>query len=49
MARDTDQDWLEYGEFEPYYGVLTHERFLRANLTPDVLEEFWQSGRENVR
>jgi len=49
MARDTDQDWIEYGEFEPYYGVLTHERFLRANLTPEILEEFWQTGRDDVR
>lgn len=48
MARDTDEDWLHFGEFEPYYGVLTHERFLRAHLTPDALEEFWQTGREEV-
>ncbi len=46
--RDTDQDWKHYGELEPYYGVLTHERFLRANLTPEVLEEFWQTGRDDI-
>lgn len=46
--RDTDQDWQHYGEFEPYFGVLSHERFLRANLTPEVLEEFWQTGRADI-
>lgn len=48
-ARDTDEDWLHYGEFEPYYGVLTHDRFLRANLTPEILAEFWQAGRNDVQ
>jgi SAM-dependent methyltransferase len=47
--RDTDEDWLHYGTFEPYYGVLTHDRFLRANLTSEALEEFWQAGRDDVR
>jgi len=47
--RDTDRDWQHYGAFEPYYGVLTHERFLRANLTPETLEEFWASGRVTVQ
>lgn len=46
--RETDEDWRFYGEFEPYYGVLTHDRFLRANLTPESLEEFWQSGRADI-
>lgn len=43
--KDTDTDWKEYGDFEPYYGVLTHDRFLRKNLTDEVLEEFWDTGR----
>lgn len=46
--RDTDDDWKQYGEFEPYYGVLSHERFKRANLTNESLNEFWDSGRYDV-
>jgi SAM-dependent methyltransferase len=49
MSRDTDRDWQHYGAFEPYYGVLTHERFLRENLTDESLEEFWQAGRDDIR
>jgi SAM-dependent methyltransferase len=49
MMRDTDEDWRHYGAFEPYYGVLTHERFLRANLNAEALEEFWQTGRADVQ
>ena len=49
MARETDDDWRHYGSFEPYYGVLTHDRFLKANLTEDALEEFWQTGQDDVQ
>ena len=33
--RDTDNDWQIMGENEPYFGVLSHERFLRRNLTDE--------------
>jgi SAM-dependent methyltransferase len=48
MTRDTDRDWQHYGAFEPYYGVLTHERFLRENLTESALQEFWDAGRQDI-
>lgn len=42
--QDTDADWALLGEGEPYFAVLSDERFLRRNLTPETLEEFWKSG-----
>jgi SAM-dependent methyltransferase len=48
VMRDTDEDWVLYGQFEPYYGVLTHDRFLRANITPEARDEFWNSGRVDI-
>lgn len=42
--RDTDADWERIGLEEPYYGVLTHDRYLRKNIDEQALEEFWQSG-----
>lgn len=48
-VRNTDEDWQHYGAFEPYYGVLTHERFLRANLTDEALDEFWRTGQDDVQ
>lgn len=44
----TDRDWQAWGERDPYYGVLSHERFRRARLTPHALEEFFQLGRDEV-
>jgi SAM-dependent methyltransferase len=46
--RQTDLDWIQIGEDEPYHGVLSQERFLRRNLTPEILEEFWRGGEEEI-
>jgi SAM-dependent methyltransferase len=46
--RDTDMDWGQIGEQEPYFGVLTHERFLKTNMTDDDKAEFFQSGSVDI-
>jgi SAM-dependent methyltransferase len=43
-ARDTDADWRELGRSNPYWGVISHPDFLRENLTPERVEEFYASG-----
>jgi SAM-dependent methyltransferase len=48
MNRQTDDDWIRIGQDEPYHGVLSQERFLRRNLTPEILQEFWASGVEEM-
>lgn len=40
----TDRDWEKFGKKDPYFGVLTNERFKRENLTNDSREEFFNSG-----
>lgn len=46
--KDTDTDWAMLGEGEPFFGVLSAPRFLRANITPEALEEFWATGRNEM-
>ena len=46
--KDTDTDWAMLGEGEPFFGVLSAPRFLRANITPETLEEFWETGRADM-
>jgi SAM-dependent methyltransferase len=41
---NTDRIWEKYGILDPYYGVLTDERFKRSNLNSAVLAEFFKSG-----
>ena len=41
----TDNDWELWGARDPYFGVLTHERFRKDNLTDGRRQEFLETGR----
>lgn len=40
----TDADWEKLGKNDPYYGVLTHEKFRTRNIDQKALQEFFDSG-----
>jgi 2-polyprenyl-3-methyl-5-hydroxy-6-metoxy-1,4-benzoquinol methylase len=44
----TDKAWELWGRLDPYYGVVTDDKFKRANLNGNR-EEFFASGEEYVR
>jgi SAM-dependent methyltransferase len=44
----TDADWEHFGATEPYWAVLTDEKFKLAQLTPETIEEFYDSGEGQV-
>jgi SAM-dependent methyltransferase len=44
----SDDEWQTWGERDPYFGVLAHERFRRGQLTAAAREEFFASGREDL-
>jgi len=46
--RDTDRDWAIIGEEEPYFGVLTAERFKREHLDDEGRAEFFRSGETDI-
>lgn len=48
MVRDTSSDWVLIGESEPWYGVLSADKFRRANLTSEAVEEFYAQGRSEM-
>ena len=43
-----DRAYDRVGRTEPYYGVITLDRFLRANLDAAVLREFFETGEAQV-
>jgi 2-polyprenyl-3-methyl-5-hydroxy-6-metoxy-1,4-benzoquinol methylase len=43
-----ERDWRKWGNDNPYFGVLTAERFLNANLTNDSRREFFATGEQHV-
>jgi SAM-dependent methyltransferase len=48
LTDDSDAAWRRYGEVEPYFGVLTDERFRRTNLTEESLKDFFASGEHHL-
>lgn len=43
------KDWSTYGEVDPYYGVLSEDKYKKENLTEDDFEEFFETGNQYVR
>ena len=43
-----DRDWGQWGDENPYYGVLSHPKFLNDNLTDQVRDEFFETGTRHV-
>lgn len=48
MERDTDADWRKIGECEPFWGVLTNERFLRKRMNESAKRDFYATGAGDI-
>lgn len=48
LDRTTDSAWERYGREDPYFGVLTNERYRRARLTEAEKAEFFEGGTAHV-
>lgn len=46
---DSDKVWRSYGKKDPYFGVLTHDKFRDANMTNQNREEFFETGMRFVK
>lgn len=44
----TDKDWEKWGKSDPYFGVLSDNRFKGRKLESILSDEFYSSGRGNV-
>lgn len=45
---DTDREWERFGKNDPYFGVLTDDKFRTDKLTEENKEEFFRSGYERI-
>ncbi len=43
---DSDKAWREYGKKDPYFGVLTHDKYRDANLNDEHRKEFFETGNK---
>lgn len=46
--RRSDTAWEQFGEQDPYFGVLSHDRFRQASREGAAREEFFASGEAHV-
>jgi SAM-dependent methyltransferase len=44
----SDTEWEKWGRQDPYFGVLTDERFRTVNLDDDSFESFFLTGEQHV-
>jgi SAM-dependent methyltransferase len=44
----TDLAWKQWGDKDPYYGVITDEQYRSRNLTAESKKAFFESGRLHV-
>ena len=48
MFENSDNDWETYGAEDPYFGVISNDRFLTQNLSEESKLDFWQSGQDDI-
>lgn len=46
--RDSDREWERLGQRDPYYGVLSQDRFRSDRVNDDSLREFFKSGQDHI-
>jgi SAM-dependent methyltransferase len=48
MFENSDEDWEAYGADNPYYGVISNDKFLAENLNDEAMSDFWLSGQNDI-
>jgi SAM-dependent methyltransferase len=44
----TDQEWVKWGQRDPYFAVITNDKFRTAKINDVARQEFFESGRHHV-
>jgi len=45
---ETDDQWRSFGRCDPYYGVISDEKFRLESITPAAIDDFFRSGAAHV-
>lgn len=48
MSASTDDDWVQWGERDPYFAVITDPKYRVNQITQEAKKEFFDSGRWHV-
>jgi SAM-dependent methyltransferase len=44
----TDQEWVKWGQQDPYFAVITNDKFRSGKINDAARREFFDSGRQHV-
>jgi len=47
-GRDSDAAWRSLGRNDPFFGVLSDERYHKSRLTDEARDEFFETGVRHV-
>ncbi len=45
----SDKEWEKFGAKMPYYGVVTHKKYYKNELSDQEKEEFFNTGEEHIK
>jgi 2-polyprenyl-3-methyl-5-hydroxy-6-metoxy-1,4-benzoquinol methylase len=48
LGKNPDKEWEKFGRNDPYYGVMTLDRFHKGKLNKQSLIEFFNSGQQFI-
>lgn len=48
MRDNSDVSWEKWGRENPYYGVLTYDKFRHENLTEELKDQLFETGRVHI-
>jgi 2-polyprenyl-3-methyl-5-hydroxy-6-metoxy-1,4-benzoquinol methylase len=48
MAADTDEAWEYFGKNDPYFGVLTQDRYTNKQLSEEAKKDFFATGERYI-
>jgi methylmalonyl-CoA/ethylmalonyl-CoA epimerase len=48
MRSDSIINWKNLGKNDPYYGVLSEEKYKMERLSPEVVNEFFKTGESKL-
>ena len=49
LSRNSDQEWEKFGKDDPYFGVISMDKFRKGQMDDDARKEFFDSGREHIK
>jgi len=44
----SNTEWRKWGSTDPYFGVITHEKYRGKNLTDEVMHDFFETGEIHI-